>query len=277
MQQLNTEKIKIMCKFVILLLLLTTANQAFAALPFATDDAAIANRNQLLIEEYTEIWHLPKKSDNESSNLLGQYLGLAYGLSDKLEVGVAALAGYDFHNQSLALMNPILQVKSVIFQPKNTAIPSVAISAGYVNKNGRGQYYDTATNYYLIGILSSYFFDNNLIVHVNSGPKVSYDLPTGKNLYRTQLGVAIDVALLRKDFRLFMESYNGTPNSPRDSPGYFHSYQAGFKFIKSNNLAFSILYGSQPVFMGYDESNDGTYRRTSTIQFGVRKVIDNFF
>lgn len=252
-------------------------NQALAALPFVTDDAAIANKDQLLIEAFAERWHLPKKGESESTNMLGQYLGLSYGVSNKLELTIGALAGYDFIDKSIALMNPILQAKSVIFTPKNAAIPSFAISGGYITKTGQGQYYDNATNAYLIGIFSSHLFDDNLIVHVNTGPKVSYGLPIGGSLYRMQLGVAIDLALFRKDFRLFVESYNGTPNSPRDSLGYFHSYQGGFKWIKSETLAFNILYGSQPTFAGYNADESSIYRRTNTIQIGVRKAIDGLF
>ncbi len=262
---------------VILLILLSVSTAAFAALPFVTDDAGVANRNQLLIEEFTEVWHLPKKSHSESGKLLGQYLGLSYGLANNLEATVGGLAGHDFNEGSLAFMNPIIQLKSTIIRPKNVAIPAFAISAGYAAKTGRGQYYDNANNTYLIGIFTSHFFEDGLIIHVNTGPKASYNLPTGKNLYRMQLGVALDIALMRKDFRLFIESYNGTPNSPRDSPGLFRSYQAGFKWMKSDKLAFNILYGSQPTFAGYSEDGGSQYRRTNIIQIGVRKAIDNFF
>ena len=261
----------------IFLALLTLATPSFAALPFVTDDAATANKNQLVLEEFTEQWHLPKKNEEKAGNLVGQYVGLSYGLLKKLELGAGGLAAYDFSNQSLAVMNPILQLKLVIFQPQNPAVPAFAISAGYVNNNGQGQYYDNATNYYLIGIFTTHLFDDNLIVHINAGPKASYDLPIGGNLQRIQLGVAVDVALFRKDIRLFAESYNGTPNSPRDSPGFFHSYQTGFKWIKSSSLAFNILYGTQPTFAGYDANQESLYRRTSAIQIGVRKVWDNFF
>ena len=114
-------------------------------------------------------------------------------------------------------------------------------------------------------------------MHVNAGKKASYDLPIGGHIQRTQLGVAIDAALMRKDWRFFAESFNGAPNSPRDSPGYFHSYQTGIKWNKSDSLAFNILYGSQPTFAGYDDGHSSLYRRTRTIQFGVRKAIDNLF
>ena len=156
-------------------------------------------------------------------------------------------------------------------------MPSIAMSGAYVNNNGKGQYYDHATNYYLLGIATSKFFDNNLIVHINYGPKASYDLSTGKSYERMQLGIAFDAALMRKDIRFTNEIFNGAPNSPRDSPGLFHSYQTGFRWIKSSDLAFHILYGNQPTFMGYDENNNMTYRRTSWVQVGIRKVIDDIF
>ena len=209
--------------------------------------------------------------------MLGQYVGLSYGLTNNLEAAVGGLVGYDFREKSLSFMNPIFQLKTNIIRPKNVAIPSFAVSAGYVAKTGQGQYYDNATDAYLIGIFTSRFFEDNLIMHVNTGPKASFALPNGRNLYRMQLGIAIDAALFRKDFRLFAESYNGSPNSPRDSPGLFHSYQTGLKWIKSETLAFDILYGNQPTFAGYDADEKSVYRRTSSIQFGVRKAIDNFF
>lgn len=250
---------------------------SFAALPFVTDDAAIADPNQLLIEAFSEIWHLPKKANNESSNLSGNYVGLGYGAAKNLEVTIGGLAGYDFGDHSASFMNPILQLKSVVFRSEDKRIPSFAISGGYVHNSGSGQYYDPATNAYLMAIATSKFFDDDLIIHVNSGPKTSYDLATRQNLYRLQLGVAFDLALSRKDVRFIAESYNGTPNSPRDSPGFFHSYQAGFRWLKSGDLAFHVLYGSQPTFAGYDSDNSMTYRRTSWVQFGIRKAIGDVF
>jgi len=40
-----------------------------------------------------------------------------------------------------------------------------------------GQYYDNASNTYLIAIFTSLLFEENLIIHVNTAPKASYDLP----------------------------------------------------------------------------------------------------
>ena len=259
------------------LCLVMNSGATFAALPFVTDDAAIADVNQLLIEAFSEIWHLPKKGDNQAARINGNYLGLGFGAAKNLEVTVGGIVGYDFNQHSTTFMNPIIQLKSMVYQSKNKAIPSFAISGGYVNNSGSGQYRDPATSAYLIVIATSKFFDEDLVIHINSGPKASYDLTTRKNLYRLQLGIAFDAALTRKDLRLIAESYNGTPNSPRDSSEFFHSYQAGLRFIKSNNLAFHVLYGSQPTFAVYDQNNNLTYRRTDWIQFGIRKAIDDIF
>ncbi len=251
----------------------------FAALPFVTDDAGIANPNQLLIEAFTETWKLPQKGSSEKTRMYGQYLGLSYGVTKNLEMAVGGLVGYDSKLKSASYMNPVFQMKTVALRPnlKNPAIPSIALSAGYVNNNGRGQYYDPATNYYLMGIATSRFFNDDLIMHVNFGPKASVNIAGNHKSYtRMQLGVAIDAALFRKDVRLFVEGFNGAPNSPRDSPGFFHSYQAGFKFIAPNAWGFHILYGNQPTFKGY-EGDNMTYRRTSWVQFGVRKAIDDLF
>ena len=257
--------------------LLLNQSLSFAALPFVTDDAAIANPNQLLIEAFTETWKLPQKGDSEKTRMYGQYLGFSYGAAQNLEVTIGGLAGYDSKLKSAAYMNPVLQMKTIALRPnlKNPAIPSIAFSTAYVNNSGRGQYYDPARNYYLMGIATSKFFDDDLIIHVNYGPKASYDIDGHKSYKRMHLGVALDTAFFRKDVRLFAESFNGAPNSPRDSPGLFHSYQTGFKFIAPNAWGFHILYGNQPTFNGYDENNAMSYRRTSWIQFGVRKAIDN--
>lgn len=252
---------------------------SFAALPFVTDDAAIANPNQLLIEAFTETWKLPQKGDSEKTRMYGQYLGFSYGVAKNLEMTIGGLAGYDTKLKSAAYMNPVVQMKTIALSPnlKNPAIPSIAISTAYVNNNGRGQYYDKATNYYLMGIATSKFFDDGLIMHVNYGPKASVNIPGHNSYTRMHLGVAADAAFFSKDVRLFVEGFNGAPNSPRDSPGLFHSYQAGFKFIAPNAWGFHILYGNQPTFNGYDESAGMTHRRTSWIQFGVRKAINDLF
>jgi hypothetical protein len=266
---------KILLRFISILFLIPA--NTFAALPFITDDAAVSDKNQLLLETYTESWHLPKKADSASAKLLGQYLGFSYGVLKNFEVSTGAMTSYDLSEHAASFSNPLLQIKSVISHSKKAGIPDVAMSFGYVNKNGRGQYYDTATNSYLMAIATTKFFDEDLIIHVNSGEKMSYNIDGQKNLYRLQLGVGIDAALIGKDVRLLAESYNGAPNSPRDSPGFFHSYQFGFKFVKSADASFNIFYGSQPTFMGYDANNDMTHRRTSWVQFGFRKALGDVF
>jgi hypothetical protein len=259
------------------LILFLSSNSVFAALPFVTDDAAVSDKNQLLLETYTESWHLPKKSDSASANLLGQYLGFSYGVLKNFEMTTGAMSSYDLSEHSASFSKPLFQIKSVISHSKKAGIPDVAMSFGYVNKNGRGQYYDTATNSYLMAIATAKFFDESLIIHANSGLKTSYNIDGQKDLRRLQLGVGVDAALIGKDIRLLAESYNGAPNSPRDSPGFFHSYQLGFKFVKSADASFNILYGSQPTFMGYDANNEATHRRTSWVQFGFRKAFGDVF
>lgn len=261
------------------LFFLINSKTSFAALPFVTDDASISNPNQVMIEMFSEIWHLPQKGEDKSLNLSGNYLGFSYGVNNYFEVTAGGLAAYDFSDNAASFANPILQLKTVVFRPKpdEKEIPSVAFSMGYVNKNGSGQYFDKATNLYFLGIATSRFFDERLLVHVNAGPKASYDLETGRDFNRFQLGIAVDFAPMRKDFRVIAETYNGTPNSPRDSPGFFHSYQFGVRWLKSLDLAFHLLYGSQPAFAGYDETNSMTYRRSQWVQFGIRKSIDDIF
>lgn len=253
------------------------AKSSFAALPFVTDDAAVGNQNQLLLETYTENWHVPSKQGNAAAKTLGQYAGFSYGVLSNFEISAGALASYDFNNHAPTLSNPFLQMKSVLHRSKIPEIPTIAISAGYVNKSGRGLYYDNATDVYLMGIATSRFFEDGLVIHVNSGPKASLNIDQHRNVQRMQLGIGFDAALINKDIRLVAESYNGAPNSPRDSPGYFHSYQVGLKWVKSPHVSFNILYGSQPTFTGYDANNKSFYRDTQWIQFGMRKVIDDFF
>ena len=253
------------------------SSSALAALPFVTDDAAISDSNDLMLETYTEYWRLPQKATTASAALLGQYLGFSYGLNKNFELTAGGLAAYNFDDDTTSFMNPIFQLKSLVYSPEQREIPSIALSLGYANRNGRGLYYDTANDVYLLAIATSRLFDDNLLLHVNAGPKTSYNLDSRKNLYRMQLGVAMDAALMRKDFRFIAETYNGAPNSPRDSKGYFHSYQVGFRFLKSHDLAFHILYGNQPTFLGYDSTYNETYRRTSWVQFGIRKSFAEIF
>jgi hypothetical protein len=249
----------------------------FAALPFVTDDAAISKPNQLLVEQFTEIWNIAKKEEASQTTMIGEYLGLSYGATKNLELTFGGLAGYDLGRSTKSFMNPIFQAKSMLYQSKESGVPDLAVSFGYVNKNGRGEYFDPATNYYIMGIATTKFFNDNLVVHVNSGPKASYDISGRKNVQRIQLGIAFDLNLIRRDIKLFAESYNGTPNSPRDSPGLFHSYQFGFKWIKSDDLSFAILYGNQPTFIGYNHDGSRDYQRTNWMQFGIRKSFDNIF
>jgi hypothetical protein len=252
------------------------AKISFAALPFVTDDAAVGYKNQVLLETYTENWHSPSKQGNPSAETLGQYLGFSYGLLNNFEISSGALASYDFGDHAPTLSNPFFQMKSVLYHSDVPEIPNIAVSVGYVHKSGSGLYYDNATNAYVLGIATASYFKDKLHVHFNAGAKSSYNINQAKNVHRAQLGLGIDLALY-KDIRLVAESYNGAPNSPRDSPGYFNSYQAGLKWVKSDIVSFNILYGTQPTFIGYGANNQSLYRQTNWIQFGMRKIIDDVF
>lgn len=263
-------------KFAVLLLLIYAKN-SLAALPFVTDDAAISDLNQLSLETFMENWRIPQKGDQGRGNLVGYYLGGSYGATKNLEITLGQLVGYNLHNSSFAASNPIAQLKTMAYiSKKDLRIPSIAISAGYVDRHGRDEYFDPARNAYLLGIATSKFFDGDLVIHLNLGKKASYEIAQQKNFSRTHLGVALDIGL-SKDIRFISESYNGTPNSPRDSEGYFHSYQTGLRLIKSDHLSFYVLYGLQPTFAGYDENNRMFYRHTNWVQIGMRKIIDDLF
>jgi len=253
------------------------AKSACAGLPFVTDDAAIVRKNQLLIETYTETWHLPAAHGASAGDSLGQYAGFSYGIRNNLELAFGAMAAYDFTGTKPSFANPFLQLKSIIYQAKKPAIPTVAISGGVVGKSGKGLYYDSATNAYLLGIATSRFFDEDLIIHFNCGSKNSFDVSGHGNIERTHLGLALDLAVIGKDIRVFAESYNGAPNSPRDSPGYFHSYQFGLKWVRWGDVSFNILYGSQPTFIGYGAGQESFYRRSNWVQFGMRKAFEDIF
>jgi len=145
------------------------AEVSFAGLPFATDDAAIVHPNQLLIETYTETWHLPAAHGVSAGDTLGQYAGFSYGVKNNLEVAFGAMAAYDFTGNNPSFANPFIQLKTIVYQAKKPEIPTLAISGGLVGKSGKGLYYDTANNAYLLGIATSKFFDEDLIIHFNLG------------------------------------------------------------------------------------------------------------
>lgn len=260
-------------KFALFLILLLPQN-ALAALPFVTDDAGISQEKLLTIEEYNEYWHLPSKDNSQANTLFGQYLGLAYGAAKNLEISTSALISYDFSAHSMALSNPSVQFKRMAYVSADGSTPDFAMSAGYVNKNGMGQYYDPANNFYVLGIASKKFLNGDVLIHLNTGAKASFDISGHDNVYRPQLGIGFDIKLM-KNVRILAESYNGAPNSPRDSPGYFHSYQCGFRFIRSETFSLNIMYGTQPTFLGYDGTRS-TYRQSEWVQFGMRKVVGLF-
>lgn len=251
---------------------------SFAALPFVTDDSFIQKPNELTLETFIEKWNEPQKAraHKQKTTLYSYYLSGSYGLNKHLELTLAGNIGYDMKNNSASFTNPILQLKTKIFESKNKAIPALAVDFGYVNKNGKGEYFDQANNYYAIAAATSRLFDDDLIVHFNLGKKASYSIPHD-HLYRTHLGVALDFAI-NKNWRAVAESYNGAPNSPRDSPNYFQSYQAGIRWLKSDHLIFYSIVGTQPTFAGYEEnSSQKLYRQTTWFQIGSRIIFDDVF
>jgi hypothetical protein len=248
---------------------------ADAALPFVTDDAVIQKPNQLAIETFSEAWTIPALPHLhiDASQVYGQYLSFSYGISKHLELTLGGMAGYDVKQNAASLMNPLMQLKTNIFKSSKQIIPSIAFEFGYLSKNGSGQYYDPATNYYALGAATSHFFGNDLIVHLNLGAKASYDILVG-SFMKPHIGIGFDAATIHKDIRFIFESYNGAPNSPRDSDGYFQSYQVGFRLIKNADLSFHVLYGNQPSFADYNVQNQMVFRATEWVQFGIRKTID---
>jgi hypothetical protein len=270
-----------MKKYLLFLLLLSNllSNAAKAALPFVTDDAGIAKPNQLVVESFIERWTLPAstQANRGASRLYGPYLSFSYGLNKHLEFSAASMASYNVIDHSTSFLNPILQLKTKIFESENKAIPAFSIDWGYVNKNGSGEYFDPATNYYAIGTTTSHLFDDNLIIHANFGKKASYDIEPGGHVIRTHLGVALDMAMLRKDFRLIVESFNGAPNSPRDSPSYFRSHQVGLRWIKAEDKVFYVVYGEQPTFTDYGDNGQKIYSSTNWVQVGMRLTFDDVF
>ncbi len=234
-----------------------------AALPFVTDDAFIQKPKQLAIETFTEVWSVP------DAKIYGQYISLSYGFSNRLELTAGSMGGVQSSDKSLSLMNPLLQLKAKIFDG-GTILPSLAIDFGYINKNGVGGYYDAATNYYAIA--ASTISIKSLQIHTNLGVKSSFDIPSG-NMTRPHIGIAFDYPPFENEkLHLIFESYNGAPNSPRDSDGLFKSYQLGVKIIKSQNVSYHALYGSQPTFEKY-EGKIAQYAITSWVQVGVRKAL----
>lgn len=260
-----------------ILLFFIPLKPSFAALPFVTDDASIADLGQVSIESFVENWRLPKRYDEDSANLIGTYFGGSVGVTKNLELTAGGLLGHNLTTDKLNVANPIFQAKSMVFRSDNESkIPSIAASIGYADRHGRDQYFDQANNVFALGIATSRFFDGDLVIHINSGFKGSYNIDQQRNFSRLHLGIASDTAITKK-VRFIAESYNGAPNSPRDSDGYFKSYQVGFRFVKSSSTSFHILYGSQPTFLGYDENNRMLYRHSNWVQIGVRKVIDDLF
>ena len=179
------------------------------------------------------------------------------------------MGGYQTQDVSASFMNPLLQLKAKVFEGKNF-VPSVAIDFGYIYKSGIGEYFDPATNYYAIA--ASTISLQRLQIHANLGVKSSQDASYG-NITRPYVGIAFDFSPFKNEkIRLIFERYNGAPNSPRDSSGYFQSYQIGAKFVQSSAISYHILYGQQPTFEGYfNEKME--YFTTTWLQIGLRCAI----
>lgn len=265
------------CCFVVLVFLFLLYRVADAAIPFVTDDSFIQNKGQLAIETFSELWFIPQKNEANGATLIGQYLSGSYGVNEYLEITAGGLAGYDFQSRTPSYMNIILQAKTPIVDSKQYRyIPGIALSFGYVTKSGKGQYYDPATNLYIISAMTKHLFEETLIAHVNIGMKASYEIPIPSgNIIRPHIGIGLDFAPFGSKLRLILESFNGAPNSPRDSSGYFKSVQFGIRMVSSEVLSFHVLYGTQPTFVGYTGNEYASvYRQTQWLQIGTRMVLN---
>jgi len=216
-----------------LLLAFLPLQAAEAVRPFVTDDARIIDYGQVEMETWTEF----SRSPGDSS--VAQHIMAGVTLTDWLEIIAGGGIGMD--QTGLTISNPALQSK-ILFSPiQDNGLPGLAMATGLTFPVGQGALYSDATGLFAMGMATSSFWDEWLLVHLNLG--LAGAIEAQRFSPRFYWGLGIDAGLVHPDVRLIAEVYAGDPLDAIAAP---YAMQTGLRWLYSEHLNFDLTVGLQP-------------------------------
>lgn len=241
--------------------LLLSPSLLFAVRPFVTDDARIADYGQIEVETWSEF----SKSSHERD--IAQNLMAGVTFTDWMQLISGSGIGIDKHGKS-TVADFVIQPKFLILGAKEDGTPGVAFSTGITLPTGRGTLSSDDKSLFALGIFTSRLFDDLLQVHFNVGFNKTYYKYDNSHT-KLQWGLGADVGIIDKDIRFIIEAYSGDPYES-NTPDI--AMQSGFRYLKSDYLAFDITFGAQPEMEHKKQNSKLEYWG----QFGIRILFDAF-
>lgn len=249
-------------KILLITFLFLFSTFTWAIRPFVTDDGRIIDKGQIT----SEIWLELEKSTEHS--LLSEHALISSSFTDWLETTVIGNLYTDSKGKA-DFGNTIFQAKTLFKKANPNGTPGSALSFGHTFKHGSGKEHIDASSTYFLGIFTSRFFSDHLLVHLNGGLTSTHDERV-RNKVGPFGGVAIDKSLWSYDWRFALEIYSGDPYDPYRSP---IAVQAGFRYLFDDYFNLDAIVGGQ---RRYDEYFNPTGENERWVQIGIRLTGDFF-
>ncbi len=240
----------------ILILVFTPFNSAFAVRPFITDDARIAGPREFQIESSLRV----DKERFQNLNVI------SIGVMDKLEASFNFIDGFMLEDETkdrLSIAGPGFQLKYLFTDGKTSSFPATGLVIGATPPWGAGSetFSNPSWSDYLYLAVTKYFFRDleTLNLHINLGFTNSYEDKVKTN---PTWGIGVQSHLFDRLY-LCSEIFSGDPYAI--TPGAL--FQVGLRYFISDKMQMDVstgrgLYGD-PMLDYY-------------VGFGFRVVFDTF-
>jgi hypothetical protein len=254
----------------VLLTVVFDGQQALAVRPFVTDDARITYPGQLETESWIELGTTRGQKPEWGLHVL-----TGTTVSDRLEI-IAGWTGISYQDRRIHLDDLVVQPKYLLYRSFG-AIPSVSAAVGVLAPiSGNRQLWNSYAMVHVSWFLdmpegSTDPYDNGLAIHINLGTKSQYHAGlSGRYTTKPYWGIGFEVKTpISRDFRFLGEVFNG---DPFDFEGEFPAFQTGFRWYKSPNVQWDVVYGGLRTMPG-EEDRPWNH----TFQIGLRVLFDDVF
>jgi len=201
------------------------AIKIYAVRPFITDDAAVVGRGLIQLET----WTLFQKNSGE------HWIMWAYGPSDKLEVAIGAIYGYNHQNFTFAV--PLLEAKYLFHEYQSGKLPGIALATGTFLPAGKGAFVPSGYGAYgFLALTQCFGQDENVLIHGNLG--VNYLRNNNENRFIGFWGLGTQIRTY-KGWHLVGEIMSGDPYVP----GTGLTYQTGVRYFVNDNIQLDATVG----------------------------------
>ncbi len=201
-----------------------------AVRPFITDDARVVGFRLAQWESWLRV-------DQQSGQ---QWHMLAYGPSNRLELTLGSVFGYDKpmpDQREFSYAMPLLQGKYLLKPYESGKPPGIALVAGTFLPGGKGDFVPRGYGAFAFAIFSQSFGDQeDLLLHANIGANYLY--ANQQNDWVSTWGFGAQWRVYQ-GFHLVGEVFSGDPYIP----GTGLAYQAGFRHFFSDLLQVDATIG----------------------------------